>query len=267
MPNEKYYIDIGEKGSISLDRLDYCFNKTTQEFLNKSGLKSGMTVCDIGCGAGMMTAWIAEQVGPEGKVIAIENDENQLNAARKNLQKFHNIEFKLCSVYDIETLKQQFDLVYCRFVLHHLQHPTDAIKKIFNVLKTNGIFVSEEGIVDYAFSYPFSKAWGDELLRCPLPWQDIPEGERDGNIGLKMYHKMHAVGFKSLTTKIIHPLLITRQEKNLLMIGREEHKNYFLEMGFTEQEWVAQGEELKRMINDNSQILGFFASCQVSGIK
>ncbi|MGZ3596209.1 MAG: methyltransferase domain-containing protein, partial [Syntrophales bacterium] len=52
------------------------------------------------------------------------------------------------------------DFVYCRFVLHHLNQPTQVIKKIFHVLKPNGIYAAEEGIVNFAFSYPVVKAWG-----------------------------------------------------------------------------------------------------------
>ena len=146
MSNEKYIAEIGKQGSEGLGRLDYCFNPTTNEFLLKSGLRQGMSVLDIGCGSGIMTCWIANQVGSNGKVIAIENDINQLNAAKRNAEKqsIENIEFKLHSAYEIDTLNEKFDLIYCRFVMHHLHKPLDVINKIFNCLKEKGIYASEE---------------------------------------------------------------------------------------------------------------------------
>ncbi len=269
MSNEKYFVEIGEKGSLGLTRLDYCYNKTTQSFMLNAGLKPGMTVLDIGCGAGVMTCWIAQQVGDKGKVIAIENNENQLNAAKRYAQQLsiNNIEFKLWSAYDIEKLNTQFDLIYCRFVLHHLNQPTTVIAKIVQILKPNGIYVAEEGIVNYAFSYPFSTAWGDEYLRVSPPWTDIEENQRDGNIGMKMFNKMHKSGFKILDAKIVHPLLTTKKEKSLMLEGRDETKAYFLSQGHTEQDWLEQEKELENIINNDSQILGFYASCQVAGIK
>lgn len=269
MSNEKYIVDIGEKGSEGLDKLDYCFNPTTKEFLLSVGLKQAKSVLDIGCGSGLMSCWMAEQIGDNSKVIAIENDINQLNAAKHNAESksIHNIEFKLCSAYEIKTLDTQFDFVYCRFVLHHLHEPEKVIANIFQVLASNGVYASEEGIVNYAFSYPFSSAWGDETLRVPPVWQDAPTDQRDGNIGIKMFNKMHSVGFKNIYTKIIHPVLTTRDEKNLLMLGRDELKRYYLEEGHTEEEWEQIGRSTEKMVNDDSQIVGFYASCQVAGLK
>lgn len=63
MSKEKYIVDIGEQGSEGLGKLDYCFNSTTKEFLLSVGLKNAKTILDIGCGSGVMTCWIAEQVG------------------------------------------------------------------------------------------------------------------------------------------------------------------------------------------------------------
>lgn len=269
MIKEKYCIDIGEQGSEGLGRLDYCFNPSTKEFLINAGLKKGMTVLDIGCGSGLMTCWMAEQVGDNGKVRGIENDQNQLNAAKRNAEnrRLKNTEFTLCSAYDLDSLNQKFDFVYCRFVLHHLDKPINVIKKIYQNLKPNGIYAAEEGIVNFAFSYPFSTAWGDEALRVSPVWVDAPEDQRDGNIGIKMFNKMHSIGFKILSTKIIHPVMATREEKNLLMLGRDEMKRYYIEQGHTEAEWEQQGRETERIVNDDSQIIGFYGSCQVAGIK
>lgn len=269
MSKEKYIIEIGEEGSEGLGKLDHCFNPTTQEFLLFAGLKPGMTVLDIGCGSGVMTRWIANVIGENGKVIGIENDQNQLNAAQRNANKirFKNTEFKLCSAYEIDSLNQQFDFIYCRFVLHHLHTPTDVIAKIYQVLKPGGIYAAEEGIVNFAFSYPFSKAWGDECVRVPPPWVDAEKDQRDGNMGIKMFNKMHKAGFKMITSRIIHPLLTTHDEKALLLLGREELKNYYLQEGHSEEEWIAQGRETEKIVNDDAQIVGFYASCQVAGLK
>lgn len=269
MDNEKYCIDIGEQGSEGLERLDYCFNNTTKEFLLSVGIEKAKAVLDIGCGSGVMTCWIAEQVAPHGKVIAIENNINQLQAAKRNAEKrsIHNIEFELCSAYEIDTLRSQFDFVYCRFVLHHLHKPDAVITKIFNSLTPKGVYASEEGIVNYAFSYPFSPAWGDEALRVPPVWQDAEIDQRDGNIGIKMFNKMHSVGFTNIYAKIIHPLLTTKSEKSLLLLGRDEHKQFYLDQGKSEEEWHALGKETENIINNDSQIVGFYASCQMAGMK
>lgn len=269
MKKEKYIISIGEEGSKALELVDYKFNKGTQKFLMHAGLKPGMKVLDIGCGSGIMTCWIAEQVGNSGFVVGIDNNKNQLQAAKNRAEAtlLKNTEFKLCSAYDIQALNEQFDWVYCRFVLHHLHDPDKVVTNIFQVLLPGGIYVAEEGIVSASFSYPFSKAWGDYRLHLPPPWTDIPHKQRDPDLGIKMFTKMHMAGFKMLMAKIVQPLLTTHEEKALLLVGRDELKKYYLSEGHTKDEWDELGMGLQKLIDTDGQIIGFYGSCQVAGIK
>lgn len=266
---EKYIIDIGEKGSEGLGKLDYLYNPTTEEFLLRSGLRPGMKVLDIGCGSGVMTCWLAQQVGEQGLAVGIENNANQLNAAKKRAADagVSNAKFELCSAYDINTLNQQFDLVYCRFLLHHLHDPMKAIEAIYQVLKPSGIYAAEEGIVNYAFTYPSSFAWGADSTRLAPVWTDVPPDNRDPNIGVKMATKMQQSGLKINFTKIIHPVMWTKQEKQLLLLGIDEMKDYYLSEGHTDAEWLAYIEETKRIVENDDQIVGFYGSCQVAGVK
>lgn len=269
MSSEKYMVDIGEGGSIGLGKLDYLYNPTTQHFLHIAGLKSGFSVLDIGCGSGIMTCWMAEQVGDNGLVVGIENDANQLNAAKDRANKLDikNVKFELCSAYDIEQLKQQFDLVYCRFVLHHLHDPDKIIEKIYQVLKPAGIYAAEEGIVNYAFSYPYSSAWGHESSRLPPVWTDVPAEHRDPNVGVKMATKMKRAGFYIKSANIIHPVLLTPEDKQLLLLGLDETKEWYLSEGHTESDWNKFVTETKAIVNNDEQMIGFYGSCQVAGTK
>ena len=61
--NNSYILQSGEKGAERLATVQNLYGKESQFFLQKSGLKKGMTVIDIGCGTGLMTKWLAEQVG------------------------------------------------------------------------------------------------------------------------------------------------------------------------------------------------------------
>lgn len=267
MSDETYFADIGFEGSKSLEILDYCFNPTTQAFLLSVGLSKAKTILDIGCGSGLISCWIAQQV-PQAKVLAIDNNINQLNIANQQANKHNlkNICFKCCSAYEIETLNETFDFIYCRFLLHHLHQPDSVITKIFKFLNPQGIFASEEGIVNFSFSYPFSTAWGDEALHLPPVWENVKD-TRDGNIGVKMFYKMHQAGFINLYTRIIHPILSTKHAKQRLLMGREELKNNVLQQGYTEAQWQEGEASLKQLINNDAQIIGFYASCQVAGKK
>jgi cobalt-precorrin-6B (C15)-methyltransferase len=56
--------------------------------ISKARLSSGGIVYDIGCGSGSITVEAALQVGPEGRVYAIDIDEKAVELTKRNLEKF-----------------------------------------------------------------------------------------------------------------------------------------------------------------------------------
>lgn len=213
----RYEYEVGEKGQEGLDILDVMFNTNTQNQIRQTGLKPGMRVLDIGCGRGAMSIWLANEVGNTGKVLAIDNSENQIKATIDLLKGKQPawLSFKVFSAHDVEQLNESFDIIYCRFILHHVQHPTDIIQKVYDLLPQGGMFVAEEGIVSAAFTYPTISGWGGERLNCPLP--NETEEHRDGNFGMKLFHQMSSVGFKIKSASLYQPLLYTHEQKKLLL--------------------------------------------------
>src|SRR5690606_31014121 len=105
MSDEKYDFDVGEEG-LSYDILDYSFNPSTKDFILKNGLKKGDRVLDVGCGSGIMTQWFAKVVGPEGHVVSIDNSQEQLEHAKRNISRIglSNVTFHHLSAYDLDNL-------------------------------------------------------------------------------------------------------------------------------------------------------------------
>ena len=266
---EKYCFNIPEGGSKSLDILDYCFNESTQAFLLKAGLNKGMKVLEIGCGSGAMSCWIAKQLGQEGKLIAIDNSQHQIEAAKSYDQSnnINNIIFKCLDAYDMSTLDIKFDLIYCRFVLHHLSKPRAVINNIYELLKPNGIAVIEEGIVNHAFTCPYSIAFGNERFDIIDKHDNFEGMQRDGNFGLKLWQTMYQAGFNDLSLNIVAPILTSKTEKTMLRAGFNDSKHSALENGLSEKEWETKRKQLNELIEDDSAIVGFYQSVQVGGTK
>lgn len=269
MREDKYEFEVGEQGQIGLDILDRMFNPNTQKHILEAGIKSGFRVLDIGCGRGAMSLWLANQVGPTGKVLAIDNNENQIQATEKLTQgiKPEWLTFKLYSAYDIDQLNETFDMVYCRFILHHVNNPTSIIEKVFKLLPPGGIFVAEEGIVSAAFTYPPIQAWGKERLQTPLALEK--EGEnRDGNFGMKLFYQMANTGFHIKEASLFQPLLHTKQQK-AIMGGQtlEEFKVHALNQGMSQSDWEKHAAQMNALIADDHRCLGFYQSCLVVGQK
>lgn len=273
MGDDKYCFEIGEQGQQGLGILDYLFNESTQQFLLRAGLKPNMKVLDIGCGLGTMTAWLSHQVLPGGTVTAIDNNEFQVQATLRHLEakSVQNARAVCLSAYDIESLNEKFDLVYCRFILHHLSNPQDVIKSVYNILTPHGVFVSEEGLVSQAFSYPFSSLWGNERWNNHV--EDYQDGEsaRDANFGMKLYHALHEAGFTNLHAKLVQPVITKQEDKDVFIKNMfnvlDESKASFINDGHSEEDWLNRRSEIKKLGEDSSQLFAFYQSCQVNGTK
>lgn len=268
MSTEKYELEVGEEG-LDYDLLDASFNPTTQAFILAAGLKSGMKVLDVGCGSGVMTSWFAKQVGQNGHVTAIDNSESQLNFTIRRLksENITNVETKILSVYDIAQLNQKFDLIYCRFVLHHVFHPRNTIKIFYENLNPNGIYIGEEGIISAAFAYPTSFAWQGYLPELKNPEDEQDGLGRDGDFGMKLFYYAKAAGFDIVDCRVVQPVLWKKQQKQELLKGLDAYKKTDLEHGTTEAEWQRKYDETTRMINDDSQMIAFYGSCQIAARK
>mgnify|MGYP003951976069 CR=1 FL=1 len=266
---DKYCFNIPEGGSKSLDILDYLFNNTTQTRLVNSGLNKGMNVLEIGCGSGVMSCWIAKQIGSDGALTAIDNSQNQIDAAKlyAHNNETTNIDFRCLDANDILPLDMKFDFIYCRFVLHHLLKPREVIKNIYSLLNPGGIAAIEEGIVNHAFTYPYTTAFGNERFNILDQHNNFEGKQRDGNFGIKLWHSMHNTGFNHLSLNIVSPALTSKTDKMMLKPGLIDSKQSALESGLSEKAWEEKMQQLDQLIEDESAIVGFYQSVQVSGVK
>ncbi|CDZ79011.1 putative methyltransferase YcgJ [Legionella massiliensis] len=265
---EEYDFEIDEEG-LAYDILDLSFNTTTQAFLAKNGIKPGMRVLDVGSGSGIMTHYLAQQVGKDGEVLSIDISAEQLARAQRYCaqQGDQNVRFKEISIYDLATLKEKFDLIYCRFVLHHLHSPRTAISIFYQHLNDKGIYLAEEGIISAAFAYPPTAAWHYSRPEQPLPEMEVDGQQRDGEFGMKLIYWMQKKGFAIRDACLVQPLLTSQQQKTLLLDGHYAYKKTALAQGMSNEDWEAQTLELKRLAADELSIVGFYQSCLVCGVK
>jgi predicted acetyltransferase len=257
--NEIYCFSVGPEGHKNLSLLDKTFNEQTHYFLKKYGCRSGLSVLDIGCGSGLMTHFLAETLGETGKIVAIDNQENQINAAKQacpsHLQSM--IDWRVGNIYELDRLNETFDLIYCRFVLHHVHRPRFALSQIAKVLKPGGIYIGIEGIVNAAFSIPSHPAWQSQ--QHPL---DVVEGERNANIGLILPALIRETDMICTEAAIYQPYLLTPELRQQLLVSEYlDGKAYQIEhLQITESLWQKQYEALKSCVEDESILLGFFAA-------
>lgn len=100
-------------------------------------LLKGMSVLDVGCGSGSITAGVAERVGPNGKVVGIDFSDHLIDLAGKNYAHLSNLSFE---VADINTYapEHKFDLVIAARTLQWVNNPAEVVSKMINLLKPGG---------------------------------------------------------------------------------------------------------------------------------
>ena len=79
--------------------------------------KKDDVVLDVGCGSGVVTSKVAENVL---KVFAIDSNKQAIRFARNRFSRLSNIEFRHCLADDIDFPKGTFDLILCLELIEHL---------------------------------------------------------------------------------------------------------------------------------------------------
>jgi len=140
--------------------LDSDLRRTLQppdKLIQRSGIKKGMHVLEIGCGSGAFTTFVAKAVGEKGKVYALDIQPEMLKQLEKKLSKpenrgIKNIKLILDSAYELPFSNDSLDLVYLITVLEEIPDRKKALQEIKRVLRRGGILAVTELLLDPDYS-------------------------------------------------------------------------------------------------------------------
>ncbi len=123
------------------------------KMIERSGIKPGMTVLDLGCGSGAFTPFVAMVVGERGRVYAVDIQPAMLKQlegklARPENRGIKNIELRQASAYGLPFEDGSLDLVYMVTVLQEIPDRGRALREIKRVLKPGGILAVTEFLPD-----------------------------------------------------------------------------------------------------------------------
>jgi ubiquinone/menaquinone biosynthesis C-methylase UbiE len=112
----------------------------TKRLFADAGIRAGMTVLDLGSGAGDVAMLLAEMVGPEGRVIGLDVDDGAMQHARERAiaARFHNVSF-LHSDFAHYHPDAPLDAIVGRLVLMYQTCPAAALTQLTKHLRPGGV--------------------------------------------------------------------------------------------------------------------------------
>ncbi len=107
-----------------------------------ASIEPGMTVLDLGSGAGFDAFLAWRKVGPQGRVIGVDMTEQMLQLARKNAAELGaaNVEFRQGTIENLPLDNNSVDLVISNCVINLSTSKPAVFREIYRVLKPGGGF-------------------------------------------------------------------------------------------------------------------------------
>jgi len=111
-----------------------------EEIVKACKIEKGMTLADIGAGTGLFTRMFANEVGAEGKVLAVDIAENFLEHIKVTSRSLglRNIEPVLCTPDSTKLPPASVDIAYICDTYHHFEFPQKTLASLHQALKPGG---------------------------------------------------------------------------------------------------------------------------------
>lgn len=114
----------------------------TREYITKD-----MKALELGCGTGgtailhspYLKSILATDISPQMIEIA---------KSRPEYRDIDNVEFEATSLEELKIDFESMDVIFALSLLHLLRDPQEAVNKIYNILKPDGIFVSSTACIN-----------------------------------------------------------------------------------------------------------------------
>jgi len=170
--------------------------KVVSTFAKGAGLKTGMRVADVFCGAGITTSMLSELVGPTGSAVGYDASAERIGHAIKSYGN-DSTHFRLADARTPLEGEGSFDFVWMRFALEYFRKESfDIVKNVANLLKEGGILclidLDHNCLNHYGMETRMEKAL--EVVMKQLE----NNANFDPYAGRKLYSHLYRLGFKDI---------------------------------------------------------------------
>jgi SAM-dependent methyltransferase len=138
----KYLFGDSDVAAQRLELLARTFADSSRAFIAEAGVGARIDCAiDLGCGPGFTSHLIADTLR-RGRVVGLDASAHFIELARTTAS--GGISFELHDIRSVPFPSGPADLLYCRFLLTHLQDPAEVAAKWATQLNPGGLLMVEE---------------------------------------------------------------------------------------------------------------------------
>ena len=130
----KKYDLMNDLMSLGIHRI---WKKNLIQMMNPSNKKK---LIDVACGTGDIAKLYLEATDKNSKVLCVDPNINMIKECKKNLKKFKNVKWKLCSSEKLNVPNNSFDFYTVSFGLRNAKNIDKSLSEAYRVLKSGGRF-------------------------------------------------------------------------------------------------------------------------------
>jgi SAM-dependent methyltransferase len=124
---------------------DDVYRRPLATALARLGLEAGWRCVDVGAGGGDVSVALAEMVGRNGRVYAVDSDPASRDEVAMAAAA-HTQVIALTQAGEDLSLPEQVDLAFCRFLLMHVHKPSVVVRAMAAVVEPGRWVVAQEPI-------------------------------------------------------------------------------------------------------------------------
>jgi SAM-dependent methyltransferase len=192
--SNSYLLDnAGHEAPARFTALAGMFDAGTIRHLDARGVGAGWRCLEVGGGGGSIAAWLADRVGPDGRVLVTDIDPRHLSAL--DPARAANVDVQRHDIVSDPLPEAAFDLIHARLVLVHLAEWEHVLRKLLSALKPGGWLVDEEFDSDSMPPDPAINP-GETVLKTQVALGKLMSARGfDRRFGRRLYTRLRMLGF------------------------------------------------------------------------
>jgi SAM-dependent methyltransferase len=198
-----YELGSGDDELARLELQGRALAPATRMIFAEAGIRPGMRVLDLGCGAGDVSFVAADLAGPEGCVVGLDSSPQSLARARLRAEQrdLTQVQFVEGDIHD-PAPGGPFDAIVTRLVLMYVPDPAAVLRQQATVLRPGGLVVPIE------FDVPTSRALpASALLSQAVAWvaETFARTGIQHSLGTRLWAVVREAGLRPLGMTGVQP--------------------------------------------------------------